>query len=174
MDINAILQYISYAVYAAVIFSFPLRRRRMVRLCGRCLLAFAGIPVRVQYVVLCLAVLLIVLPGFRDFGLFVNCVLYLCAIVGAEVIVRDTLLRRMAGIYEHALIVDGRYLPFDDIRSLPELAYKNDDAEEDELYARVLKIVSEKSGVIYVGFADRAQKKQAVELLLKLLPRLAP
>ena len=124
--------------------------------------------------VLCLAVLLIVLPGFRDFGLFVNCVLYLCAIVGAEVIVRDTLLRRMAGIYEHALIVDGRYLPFDDIRSLPELAYKNDDAEEDELYARALKIVSEKSGVIYVGFADRAQKKQAVELLLKLLPRLAP
>ncbi len=174
MNVEAILQYISLTAYIGVLCSLPVRQKKLSAQYGACLLRLKHEPARLQYLVFVLCAALIILPRFRDFGTFVTIVLYLCAVIAAELVVRDILLKRFAGLYERALIVDGRCLPFDDIVSLPELAYKDSDAEEDEQYARALKIVSEKSGVIYVGFADREQKKQAVSLLLELVPRLAP
>lgn len=127
--------------------------------------------------VVAIAPLLIALTRLRDFGLVVNAVLCASALLAAELSIRDSLFAALAGVYRGGLVVDGRHLPFDQIAALPELGYENEDGAEesrDEFYGRSLKIVTERSGVVRVGFASREEKDAAVSSVLGLVPRLAP
>jgi len=114
------------------------------------------------------AILLPVVMVFRPFEPLYTFILCGCAVLGVEVVIRERVFEARNGVYENALIVDGRYFPKDDIVTFPELHYdREDDSDEevDELYRRALKIVSKKSGEVYIGFANSDEKDAAVALL---------
>lgn len=171
MNMNVILRAVAYAAYTALLVSWPLRLKKLRRKAGAPVLPLKRKQNALMYAVLVCAPLLIVLQTVRDFGLPVNAVLCGCALFGAEVVIRDRILGGMAGVYEHALVADGRFFLLSDITALPTLSYE-DGSEQESLYARSLKVVTRTSGVVFIGFADENERNAAVDVLVKLKPEL--
>lgn len=173
MNANAILRYVAYAAYIILIATWPLRKKKIVSDLGNCVLATSRKTNALFIVVIVCAPLLIVLTRFRDFGLTINAVLAVSALLAAEVSIRDRIFASISGVYQNGIVVDGRYLPYDQIKALPTLGYDEEaEAEQNELYERALKIVTEKSGVVYVGFASKEEKDAAIVAILEQEPRL--
>ena len=76
-------------------------------------------------------------------------------------------------MYENALIADGRLLWKTDIASFPTLAYEHNEKESQsnaDIYAqdaqdKTLKIVTHKSGIIFIGFSSKEERDAAVEIV---------
>ena len=101
------------------------------------------------------------------------------AVLGAEICVKDFITLQISGVYEKALVVDGRIIYKDDILAFPTLEYENSEEyikekQEDEYSMdaletaqRTLKIVTNSSGEIYAYFANKEERTKVVELLTK-------
>jgi hypothetical protein len=143
---------------------------------GTCLLPLSRKKSMLFIAVLCFAPLMIVFQWFRDFQPYIHIILSLTAVLAIEIVIREQVYDARSGVYENALIVDGRLLLKDDIMALPTLEYENDpesfDESEDDspsltdpAYKKALKIVTNKSGVIFVGFESEEERNQAVEII---------
>ena len=101
------------------------------------------------------------------------------AVLGTEICIKDFIVLKIAGVYEKALVTDGRIIYRDDIIAFPTLEYENseeylkekmeDEYSEDALETaqRTLKIVTNSSGEIYTYFASKEERTKVVELLTK-------
>ncbi len=149
--------------------TLPLRIRKLEKQTGPCLLELSRRTSKMFIAVIGVAAVLSIVMIFRPFEILYTAILCATAVLGVEVVLREHVYNARNGVYENALIVDGRYLTRDDILAFPELHYEKDDTDEeseyDELYARALKVVSKQSGELYVGFADREEKEAAVAIL---------
>lgn len=118
---------------------------------------------------LLLAPLMIAVLWIRAFDLYIQVILCLSAVMAVELAIRDKLTGSMNGVYQDTLIVDGRVLKKEDIAALPTLSYEEEseafNGENGDFYRKALQIVTEKSGVIYVGFASEEERNAAVEIL---------
>jgi len=173
MEINSILQYITYVIYAVLLITWPSRKKKIFENLGKCLLPLQRKKSNLVIFVIIFALMLIVIQHFRKFDLLITVVLCGCAILGVEVAIRDKIFGALAGVYEKGLVIDGRYLLYNEIVAFPELGYEPDDSIElDEMYQRALKIVTNNSGTIHVGFSNLQEKEEALEIILKQEPRL--
>lgn len=175
MEINTILRIVSYIVYICVLCSYPLRKKNLLRQTGKCILALSRKRQPLVYIVLICAPLLILLQRFRDLGVPINIILSGCAVLGAEVVLREYNLASLAGVYEQAVIADSRVIFFRNILALPTLAYENSGETSTEensssLYDRSLKIVTSHSGVIFIGFTDKSERDKAVDAICSQKP----
>ena len=98
------------------------------------------------------------------------------AVLAIEIVIREQVYDARSGVYENALIVDGRLLLKEDIIALPTLEYENDPEAFDEsedgtpslsdpAYKKALKIVTDKNGVIFVGFESEEERNKTVEII---------
>lgn len=171
--------YFSIAALASMFLllaTLPLRIKKLTKKMGTCLLPLSRKKSMLFIAVLCFAPLMIVFQWFRDFQPYIHIILSLTAVLAIEIVIREQVYDARSGVYENALIVDGRLLLKDDIMALPTLEYENypesfDESEEaspsltDPAYKKALKIVTNKSGVIFVGFESEEERNQAVEII---------
>lgn len=168
---NYLLLILPAATIAAIVIelcTIPARIRKMEKQIGTCQLELSRKTSPMFIGGVAVALILPCVMIFRPFEPLYTAILCGCAVLGVEVVIRERVYEARNGVYENALIVDGRYFPKDDVITFPELHYEKDNDEEeevDELYRRALKIVSKKSGEVYVGFANGDEKDAAVELL---------
>ena len=136
---------------------------------GKCLIPLSQKKSTLFVAVLVLAPLIIVFQWFRVFQFYIQVILCLSAVLAVELAVRDKVLGSKCGVYENALIVDGRLLMKEDITALPTLEYEKEsesfNGENGDFYRKALKIVTEKNGVIFVGFSNEAERNNAVEII---------
>lgn len=176
MDTQAIIRIIAFLVYILLLATWPARKNKICTALGNCILPLQRKKSSLFILVVIFAPVLILLTYFRNFGTMINFVLCASAILAVEVSIRDNVYNRLSGIYKNGMIVDGRYFLFNQITALPELGYEkeDEDLEKDELYLRSMKIVTEKTGIIYVGFANVTEKENAIKTILEQEPRLKP
>lgn len=117
-------------------------------------------------------ILLLVVP-LRNYSWFVNIVLLATALVATEIAAREASGCGKAGIYENMLISGTAALLWNDILSLPTLAYEND-PETTQVDFKTLRIITNKGSEIQILFSSEEERKTAVETILKLVPRLNP
>ena len=165
------LQIASLAAIAVLATTIPLRKKNIDKKLGTCLLPLSKKKTVLFLAVLILAPLIIVFQWFRTFAFYAQLILCLSAVLAVELAIRDKVLGSKCGVYENAIIVDGRLLMKEDIRALPTLDYEKDsesfNGENGDFYRKALKIVTEKSGVIFVGFASEDERNDAVEIIKK-------
>lgn len=94
----------------------------------------------------------------REFSLFISVVLYAIPVLATELAIREILYQKTAGFYEKMLIVDGRFIARSDILALPTLEYEVEETN-------ILKIVTKKSGVIFVRFFSVQERMQTVAIM---------
>ena len=95
--------------------------------------------------------------------------------MAVEIVIRERVFDSRSGVYENAIIVDGRLLERSDIVAFPTLEYENSEdavenpeeypSLEDPVYRKALKIVTKKSGVIFVGFETEEERNKTVEIV---------
>ena len=170
--INYLLQIVALVAYAALLVTWPNRKKKLMTNLGEQVLPLTGVTNRFMVPVLVIAPALILFQWFRNFGLMINVVLCGVALLAAELVIRERVLGAIAGVYKNGLVVDGRQLLFSEIHALPTLSYEDELEDRDEFYRRTLEIVTEQAGTLRVGFASVAERDAAVEAICKLEPRL--
>lgn len=176
MDLQVLIRIIAFLVYILLLVTWPARKKKICTALGKCILPLQRKKSSLFILVVVFAPVLILLTYFRNFGTMINFVLCASAILAVEVSIRDNVYNKLSGIYKNGMIVDGRYFLFNQITALPELGYEKENTAEDqdELYSRSMKIVTEDSGIIYVGFVSKEEKESAIKVILEQEPRLKP
>jgi len=152
------------------------RGRKLEQKLGSVLLPIQKKQNKVFYAAAALIPLIVFIQFLRELDLFVSLVIDGAAIAGLEAVIREDLLKKRSGVYENALIADGRLLWKTDIASFPTLAYEHNEKESQsnaDIYAqdaqdaqdKTLKIVTHKSGIIFIGFSSKEERDAAVEIV---------
>ena len=171
-----IFSIVALVVMILILATLPLRIKKLSKKMGECLLPLSRKSSMLFVAVLCFAPLMIIFQWFREFAPYIHIILSATAVLAVEIVIRERVLDARSGVYENALIVDGRYIVRSDIIAFPTLEYENDpdafeDSEEgeiamnDPMYKKALKIVTNSSGVIFVGFETEEERSKAVEIV---------
>lgn len=170
-----IFSIVALVAMVAIVATLPLRIKKLTKKLGNCLLPLSRKQSMLFVAVLCFAPLMIIFQWFRTFEFYIHIILSITAILAIEIVIRERVYDARSGVYENALIVDGRLFEKNDIIALPTLEYENDpEAEEnpedfpslnDPAYRKALKIVTNKNGVLFVGFETEEERNKAVEII---------
>ena len=170
-----ILSLLSLGTMVLILATLPLRIKNLSKKMGNCLLPLSRKNSMLFVAVLCFAPLMIIFQWFREFAPYIHIILSVTAVLAVEIVIRERVLDSRSGVYENAIIVDGRLLERSDIVAFPTLEYENtEDAVEnpeeypsleDPVYRKALKIVTKKSGVILVGFETEEERSKTVEIV---------
>ena len=170
-----ILSFVALVAMFLILATLPVRIKKLSKKLGTCLLPLSRKKSMLFIAVLCFAPLMIIFQWFREFQPYIHILLSLTAILAVEIVIKERVYDARSGVYENALIVDGRLLEKSDIVAFPTLEYENNpDAEEnpdeypslaDPAYKKALKIVTNKSGVIFVGFETEEERNKTVEIV---------
>lgn len=152
------------------------RGKNLDKKLGNKFLSLTGSSHTLFYAAAALIPLIVLVQFFRNLDIFVSIIIDGAAVAGLEAVIREHLLKKRSGVYENALIADGRLLWRTDIASFPTLSYEHLEDESQssaDLYARdareikekTLKIVTHKHGIIFIGFSSKEEREQAVSIL---------
>lgn len=158
MNILTIVQWTSYAIASFLLFMLPVRIWRLTKKIGECLLPFTRRKNPLYIAIIVLAVIMLVVVRFQEFSLVVAIVLHGTALLGLEISLREIIYRKMAGVYENFLIVDGRLLIRKHILAFPTLEYEQTPSQS-------LEILTKKNGTITVHFDSELERSKAVSVL---------
>ncbi len=158
MDILTIVRLSSYAIALLIFISFPIRFSLFSKIVGTRLTVLASTKANLYIVVIALSIIMLIVLYFRDFSLVVSVVLHGTALLAIEMGVREFLNRIKSGVYEYALVCDGRIIRKDEIFTLPTLEYEK---EADN----TLDIVTEKRGTIKVFFSSVQERMDALTII---------
>lgn len=155
------------AISAYIFITMNIRRKKLQKSLGTCLLELTRRTTPVFWASVVLVPLFIAALWLRTFDMYVEVILCLTAVLAAVIVTRERNYCMLSGVWDNALIVDGRLLKKENIASFPTFDYEEDEnaEQQDEIYRRALKVVTEDSGIIYVGFADEKEKKAACAIL---------
>lgn len=167
MTARIIMRIAALALSAYIFATMNIRRKKIESSLGTCLLELTRKTTPVFWAAVVLVPLFIAALWLRTFDLYVEVILCATAVLAAVIVTRERNYGMLSGVWDNALIVDGRLLKKENIASFPTFDYEADDEQEvqDEIYRRALKVVTEDSGIIYVGFADEEEKNAACAIL---------
>ena len=177
--ITIIINSISLLLISFICFTIKPRMKTLSASLGECLLPLSRRKNWLFIAVLVFAYGMVIIQFFRDFQFYIMIIMDAVAVLGAEICIKDFITLQISGVYEKALVVDGRIIYKDDILAFPTLEYENSEEyikekQEDEYSMdaletaqRTLKIVTNSSGEIYAYFANKEERTKVVELLTK-------
>mgnify|MGYP007101834934 FL=1 len=158
----------SYVLYAALLLTFPLRLKNMQNSAGKLVLSLKQKTSKSYIAIFVIAPVIITLILLLSFPLTTQIVICACSVLAVHIVVKELLSRKIAGVYENALIFDGKHILLSDILSLPTLAY------EEDASVCTLKIVTKQEGEFFITFATSEERQNTVQCLLSLNPALKP
>ncbi len=169
-----IISILAIVICAATI---PLQEKKIKSSFGECIVPFLRKKSKLLIPVIVFSVLVIALQFFREFQLYINAVLDVAAFLAVFISGRDFILQKNAGLYNSALICDGRIIKKSDVVALPTLEYEESEEfkkekESDEFSAdayetamKSLKVVTNSHGTFFVGFSSMEERAKAVEIM---------
>ena len=159
--------------FIGILCTIPHRRKKIVAQAGSCLMPLKVKSSKKWVAIAVAAFILILVVPLRNYGWFVNIVLLGVALVATEIAAREASGSGKAGIYEKMLISGTNAVLWEDILSLPTLAYEND-PETTQVDFKTLRVILKNGIENQILFESEEERKQAVELILKLAPSLRP
>lgn len=160
------------AVLIAIIATIPFRKKKVLENAGKLLLPLQnGVSYKIVALFMLSILILAVLP-MRNFALHIQIVFALVSLFAATMASKEAIGLGKAGIYEN-LIISGTYIvDFDDILSLPTIAYE-DDPKTYGVDKTTLEIIRKKdAATVLLLFENEEKRKEAVEMILKIRPEL--
>ena len=174
---TVIIPGITLIIIIAMAISLPARKKRNLAKWGRLLVPISGKKTKLFVPLAILIPLILAGIVIHDFGSGVNLIFAFTCVTAFNLMCQDIIASGRYGVYENALVTNGRVIPKDDFYALPTLQYENTedfkkDKENDE-YAKdgyeaamkSLKIVTKNHGSVHVGFSNADERKAAVDVL---------
>jgi len=164
--IISVIAIVSYIVGIVIVASIPQRTKRLNTKIGSCLLPLERSSSKLYIIAIICCFIVIALLRFRSFSIFVTVILDITCLLGLNLSVKEILYRRAGGVYENALITQGDLFYRENIIAIPVLNYDKTTETEEYAYKNTLKIVTDKGGETWIGFAN-AQEKEATLKIVK-------
>nr|MCR5171769.1 hypothetical protein [Treponema sp.] len=95
------------------------------------------------------------------------------ALIAANMAVNETANSKLNGVYSNMIISQSQAIKYDDIESLPTLAYENDEETTMVDFAS-LEILLKDGRKTQLVFADETERAQVVQTILSVCKRLKP
>lgn len=177
MNITQILYFgmlgIALVAYTVILCTIPHRRKKIISQAGECVMKL-NVPSSKKWVGIAVAafILILVVP-LRNFSWFVNIILLSTAVFASELSAREAAGCGKTGIYKNMLISGTSAILWKDILSLPTLAYEND-SETTQVDFKTLRVISKNGTEQTIIFSSEEERKQAVQTILTLAPKLKP
>lgn len=164
---------ISLIGYIAILISIPYRRKKIFSQAGSLFMSLKTASSKKWIGIAVLSFILILVVPLRNYSWFVNIILLATALVAAEIAAREAAGCGKAGIYENMLISGTDSVLWNDVYSLPTLAYENDE-ETTQVDFKTLRVILNNGKENLILFSSEEERNQAVDLILKLAPKLKP
>ena len=159
--------------FIGILCTIPHRRKKIAARAGNCLMPLKVKPSKKWLAIAVAAFILILVVPLRNYGWFVNIVLLGVALVATEIAAREAAGSGKAGIYQNMLISGTSAVLWSEILSLPTLAYEND-PETTQVDFKILRVILKNGSENQILFESEEERKEAVDLILKLAPSLRP
>ena len=159
--------------YIGILCSIPHRRKKIFAQAGACVKPLKVASSKKWVAIAVAGFILILVVPLRNYSWFVNIVLLGAALFATEIAAREASGCGKAGIYENMLISGTNAVLWSDILSLPTLAYEND-PETTQVDFKTLRVILNNGQENQILFASEEERKEAVELILKLAPNFKP
>ncbi|MFI3256989.1 MAG: hypothetical protein R3Y36_01675 [Spirochaetales bacterium] len=158
MDILATVQWSSYAIACITVIFFLFFGKVRIKRFGQCLLTFTHKKYMWYISIIILAAVMLFILRFRDFSLSGTICLHAGAVLAIYISCREILCGKHAGLYENALIIDGKIIKKSIIKDFPTLEYEtNPDSS--------LDILTQKNDIITVRFETLEERTEALKIL---------
>lgn len=165
------LTVISYIILAVIIGMIPSRIKKLKSETGKLLMSLKSeLPFRSIAVFVVCAALIGIVP-FRNFALYLAVIFDATALLASWMSSKEAANAGMNGVFENMIISDTTAIKYDDILSLPTVAYEKDE-DTTQVDFRVIEVLPEHGARIQLIFPDEAVRNQALEIILKQCPRL--
>ena len=170
-DYRFLLIISALAVFLLLLFSIPFRKKNYSNKAGKNLVKTSeNKKYLMNYLSIIFAAFLIAILFFRNLGFVYNLIICLVALLAVYMGTEEIVLNGLSGLYENALIGNGKYLSLSEIFVLPVLSYSKE--EQAALDQRILVITTEKKGSVNFIFSSEDEKNFVENQLLKLKPEL--
>lgn len=171
--ITLIMTIVCAAVYVLMVASIPVKIKRLKKEAGDVLLNISGTNVLKAIGVLLFGALLIAVVPMRNFPVYLSAVFLGVALIAANMAVNETANSKLNGVYSNMIISQSQAIKYDDIESLPTLAYENDEETTMVDFAS-LEILLKDGRKTQLVFADETERAQVVQTILSVCKRLKP
>ena len=161
---------ISGLLYIAILVSIPFRRRSALKTAGNLVMKLSSASYRMFGIYILCAAIIAALPS-RQFAPYILVILYATAVIGTEIGARETRSWKIAGLYENAILWGMYLIRYEDIYALPTISYE-DDPETVGVDFNSLQVILNNNKEVQLVFADREQRRQAVDFILGKRPDL--
>lgn len=157
-------------IFLAILVSIPFRRNKIKATAGELIMPLGSSSVIMYAGFLICAAVIAVLP-FRNFAPYLYVVLAAVAVIASEIAAREAAAFRLTGMYQNAIIWGIYNIGYNDIYSLPTIAYENDE-ETVGVDFNYLDIILKNNRQVQMFFKDRAQRDEALKVILTKRPDL--
>jgi len=172
-NLSLIFTLLAGVVFALQIISVPLRKKNLAKKGGKLVMPLEnGSIVRILTIFI-ISALIIALVPLRNFAAWISAVLLLCALFGENFAVKDLCAFGKAGIYENMIVTGPNAILFDDIFSLPTLAYEND-PDTVMVDKQNIQVITKNNSTITLIFESEEIRETVLKKLLELRPNLNP
>lgn len=162
---------VSSVIFLGMLFYIPFRIKSLKKQSGKLLMPLkAETPFRSIAIILVSAVLLVIVP-LRNFAPYIAAIFDAVALLATYLSCMQIANCKINGIYEKMIIVDTNAILFENIYSLPTVAYEKDE-DTTQVDFRLLEVMPKKGGKIQLIFPDEQIRNQALDIILQQCPRL--
>ncbi len=170
--IKLILTIISYGVFAFLLVRIPFIKKRVKSECGELKMQLkSDFPLR-SWLIFVVSAALIAAVASRNFALYLCVVFDITALIAAYIGSNEIVNSGLNGIFENMIISDTTAIKYDDILSLPTVAYEKD-KETTQVDFRLLEVIPKKGAKITLVFPDENIRNEALKIILEQCPRLS-
>lgn len=161
---------LGYAGCIAVLFSILPRAKKIVANAGECKLSLRRdglLKVLFLFVVCFSLITIIFLNRLPRIGNYVICAV---GVLACELGVRNLLVKKFGGVYEHGIFLQYPFIAFDNIESIPVLGWE--DKEKILENQTSLQVVLKDGTNISLLFESTLEMEKIIKLILELCPKL--
>lgn len=164
-DLRLILILVSYLINILILASIPVRAKRIQQKTGNLIKKFSEKNISLQIVIIFSGLVLISILFLRDLGLIYNIVICLVGIFGIFMSSQEIVLHNKSGFYQNGIILNGIFLLFEEIFSIPVLNVEKSELKNVDL--QQIKILRKKGPSVTFIFSSYDEGKEVLELLRK-------
>lgn len=150
-----------------IIISIPFRRKMIKKNSGALIKALPSSSVKIfgGYLI-CAAIIIFMLLTKYEYAWYLTVLLDAAAVIGAEICARESKSYKITGFYENAIVWGVYFIPYENIYSLPTLAYEND-KDTVGVDFQYLQIMLKNNKEVQMFFESKEERNEAVKIILK-------
>ena len=171
MDIKMIIVIAGYIALFLLFCITPVTKRHLFTKAGKKVFAIHKTTSFRSALIMMLGFLLIGISYMQESSVILQIIIVACALMGEYIAISDLTMTGKSGIYENGLLIETKYIPYDEIMGFPQLNITEGERSDD---GSALIMVTKKNDQVKIAFKNATECKEFTDKLFEHKPELKP